>query len=165
MGLVKQVIKKLRNEVIESLTQTNIMLGIDEIEERLRNHREFMDLQEEEEKNTILKQLKDKIMASADLDLSYNDDDMHTVIFKMIKDGKIKAKIDMSKNIVVFAEEDTTVNELVKKLESQSTELIEILKEVEEYQKDQLLAKKAGGGEVEEMMMDERDAWMHTDNI
>jgi hypothetical protein len=50
LGLVKQVIKKLRNEVIESITLTNTMLGIDEIEARLKNHREFCDLREEQEK-------------------------------------------------------------------------------------------------------------------
>jgi hypothetical protein len=50
LGLVKQVIKKLRNEVIESITLTNTMLGIDEIEARLKNHREFCDVREEQEK-------------------------------------------------------------------------------------------------------------------
>lgn len=158
MGLVKQVIKKLRNEILESLTQTNTMLGIGEIGERLASHREFLDVQEEQEKNETLKKLKDKIMDSGD-ELTYKDEDLHTVLFKMIKDGRIKAKIDMAKNIVVFAEEDTTVQELVKKLEVQNMQIIQILKEVEGFDKELILNKKAGNVEIDDPQ-DERDILM-----
>jgi hypothetical protein len=107
LGLVKQVIKKLRNEVLESLTQTNTMLSLKEIEERLDGHREFHTIKEEQEKEEALRSLKDRVMEEAGADLKYYDEDLHTVLMKMIKKGHIKAKIDMSKNIVVFAEENT----------------------------------------------------------
>lgn len=162
-GLIKKVIKKLRNEVLESLTQTNTMLGLEEISERLKNHREFLDMREEQDKLEVLKKLKDKIMEDVNLDMSYRDDDAHTVLLKMIKNGRIRAKIDTKKNVVVFDEEDTTIKELVKKLEEQSVEIIEILKEVESADKTLILQKKAGLIEVEEQVDDGRDAWMMED--
>lgn len=165
MGLVKQVIKKLRNEVIESLSQTNTMLGMDEIEERLRLHREFCDVREEQEKTDVLRKLKDKVMEEAGLGLSYNDEDAHTVLVKMIKSGRIKAQIDMKKKIVVFAEEQVTIKELVQKLEEQSKDIIHILKEVENCDKDLILQKKAGGADVDEPLGDDRDAWMMEESM
>lgn len=131
MGLVKQVIKKLRNEVIESMTQTNTMLTIQEIDERLSQHREFCDIFEETQKTNVLKQFKDVVMEDCKLDLDYKDDDLSTILIKMIKSGKIKAKIHMKKKIVVFEDENISLQKLVKQLENQNTEIIEVLQEVE----------------------------------
>jgi len=163
-GLVKQVIKKLRNEVIESLTQTNTMLSIDEIQERLEAHREFCNMKEEQEKEMTLKNLKDKVMEEVGRDYSYHDEDLNTVLIKMIKSGKIKAKIDMSKNIVVFAEEDTSIQDLVKRLEEQSVEIIEILKQVENADKNLIMQKKAGMFGMEEQN-EEADIFMMDESM
>lgn len=142
------------------------MLGIDEIEERLRLHREFCDVREEQEKSDVLRKLKDKIMEETGLDLNYNDEDVHTVLVKMIKSGRIKAQIDMKKKIIVFAEEQVTIRELVQKLEEQSVkDIIEILKEVENCDKDLILQKKAGGAEMDEPLGDDRDAWMMEESM
>lgn len=172
MGLVKLVIKKLRNEVLESLSQTNTMLGINEISDRLKTHREFCDLKEEEEKNNVLRKLKDKFMEDSEKELSYDDEDVHTVLLKMIKKGKLHAKIDTKKtissssegssnNVVVFEEDESiTTQQLSQKLEKQSMEIIEILKEVENTDMELILQKKAGVVEANDFMEEERDPWM-----
>jgi phage terminase small subunit len=89
-------------------------------------------------------------MEDSKLDLSYKDDDLHTILIKMIKTGRIRAKIDMAKNIVVFEDEALTIQQLVKRLEEQSSQIIEILKEVENTDKNLILQKKAGIAEMED---------------
>ena len=89
-------------------------------------------------------------MEDSKLDLRYTDDDLHTILIKMIKNGRIRAKIDMAKNIVVFEDENMTIHQLVKKLEEQSSAIIQILKEVENTDKDLILQKKAGVADLED---------------
>jgi hypothetical protein len=89
-------------------------------------------------------------MEESKLNLSYTDDDLHTILIKMIKTGRIRAKIDMAKNIVVFEDENMTIHQLVKKLEEQSSSIIQILKEVENTDKDLILQKKAGVADLED---------------
>ena len=162
LGLVKKVINKLRNEILESLAQTNTVLGIEELSEKLENHRKFLDFREEQDKVEMFKKLKDKLMVDVDFDMSYRDDDVHTVLLKMIKNGKIRAKIDTSKNIVAFDEENVDIKDLVKTLESQSSEIVEILKEVEDADKLLILQKKSGIVDVEDID-DAREVWMMDD--
>lgn len=161
-GLVKKVIRKLRNEVLESLAQTNTVLGIEELSERIDNHRKFMDLCEEQDKLETFKKLKDKVMLGVDFDMSYRDDDAHAVLVTMIKSGRISAKIDMARNVVVFDEENTDVKALVSRLETQSAEIVEILREVEAADKLLILQKKSGVADIEDID-DAREMWMVDD--
>lgn len=162
LGLVKKVISKLRNEVLESLAQTNTVLGIEELSERIENHRKFMDLREEQDKLEMFKKLKDKVMLDADFDLTYRDDDAHAALVKMIKSGRISAKIDMARNVVVFDEENADVKALVKRLETQSSEIIEILKEVEDADKLLILQKKSGVADIDNFD-ESNEVWMMDD--
>ena len=162
LGLVKKVISKLRNEVLESLAQTNTVLGIEELSERIENHRKFMDLREEQDKLEMFKKLKDKVMLDADFDLTYRDDDAHVALVKMIKSGRISAKIDMARNVIVFDEENADVKALVKRLETQSSEIIEILKEVEDADKLLILQKKSGVADIDNLD-ESNEVWMMDD--
>ena len=165
LGLVKQVIKKIRNEVIESLSQTNTMLEIKEIEERLKVHRHLCDAIEENQKKEALHSLKDQVMSDVQMDMSYDDEDLPTILIKLIKKGKVKARIDMKKQIVVFEDENTSIKSLVKKLEEQNTEIMEILGEVENTDKDLLMQKKAGVVEMEGPEVNEYDDMMMFDEV
>mmetsp|Transcript_28528 Transcript_28528/g.25254 ORF Transcript_28528/g.25254 Transcript_28528/m.25254 type:complete len:341 (+) Transcript_28528:1-1023(+) len=144
LGLVKQVIKKIRNEVIESLTQTNTMLEIKEIEQRLDHHRKLCSVVEEEQKTAILSGLKGFGMEEVKMESSYEDDDLPAILLKYVKNGKIQAKIDMEKQTVIFEDENTSIQSLVKKLEEQNAQIQEVLLEVENTDKDLLFQKKAG---------------------
>lgn len=162
IGLTLQVIRKLRNEVLESLTQTYNMLDIQEIDKRLTAHRDFFDLKEEQEKQEVLKKLKDKVMEDMGYDDGYQDDDVHTVLITMIKKGHISGKIDMTKNIVVFDDEESDITDLVKTIESQSQEIIEIVGKIEQADRDIIMEKKAGVNSEEELGADSvyTDSWM-----
>ena len=126
------------------------MLDIDEVQKRLQNHREFFNLKEEQEKQQLTKKLKDTVMEDINLDLKYDDDDVNTVLIKMIRKGTIKAKIDMNKNIVVFDEEESDIVELVKKIETQSKDIIHVIGKIKEADKNVILQKKAGIQEEDE---------------
>jgi hypothetical protein len=149
MGLVKQVIKKIRNEVLESMTQTNTMLTLDEINDRLAIHRAGCDAFEENQKSQGLQDLQDAVMEDSKQELTYDDEDLHSVIIKMVKTGKINAKIDMTKQSVLFDDKEISIHSLVKKLETQNKDIINVLEEVENTDKQLLLEKKAGINDFE----------------
>mmetsp|Transcript_23765 Transcript_23765/g.23684 ORF Transcript_23765/g.23684 Transcript_23765/m.23684 type:complete len:125 (-) Transcript_23765:44-418(-) len=113
-----------------------------------------------------LKQLKDVIMEDCKLELTYDDEDLNSILIKMIKSGKINAKIDMKKQIVVFDDKHTSIEALVKKLESQNDDIIQVLNEVENTDKELLLQKKAGIHDADGQDMPEfMDGMMFMDDV
>lgn len=177
LGLIKQVVRKLRNDITH-LPKIYNMLDIQEVQKRLEGHRGMLDLAEEEEKRDIvnakgvsgkaLEEIIMKIQQSSMEDINspvslYGgpDEDVMTVLTKMIKNGKIKAKIDLVKGIVAFDDEESDMVGLVKTIESQAVEMTGILSKLDEAHQNLILKKKAGEVEDKEQFLgDFEEDWM-----